>query len=99
MESSAATTRASIRCRFIQREVQKLANRERVRGTPGDAELRVDALEVADQQQPKVHAGRQTRAPHRLVVKRAARPFHELVELLLVEQGVQAAIKTGARPS
>jgi hypothetical protein len=92
-EPSRARNRRVIRRRFIQREVQKLANRERVPGAPGDAALRIDALEVADQQQPKVHAGRQARAPHGLGVKRAARPFNELVELLLVEQGVQASIK------
>ena len=92
-QPSRARHRRVIRRRFIQREVQELANRERVCGAPRDAALRIDALEVADQQQPKIHAGRETRAPHRLGVKRAARPFNELVELLLVEHGVQASIK------
>ena len=88
-----ARNRRVIRRRFIQREVQKLANRERVRRAPGDAALGIDALKVADQQQPKVHTGRQTRAPHGLDIKRPARPFNELVKLLLVEQCVHTSIK------
>ena len=58
-----ARNRRVIRRRFIQREVQELANRERVCGAPGDAALRIDALEVADQQQPEVHARCETGRP------------------------------------
>ena len=42
--------------RFVQRQPQKTADRQRVGRPPGDPAFRVDALEVADQQQPEVAA-------------------------------------------
>ena len=92
-QPSRARNRRVIGRRFIQRQVQELANRERVRRAPSDAALRVDALEVAHQQQPEVHAGRQTGTAHRLGVKRPARPLDELVERLRVEHRVHASVK------
>ena len=48
--SSGPAVRSSVRPRGS-------AQRERVRRTPRDAALRIDALEVADQQQPEIGTG------------------------------------------
>ena len=88
-----ARNRRVIRRRFIQRQVQELANRERICGAPRDAAFRIDALEVADQQQSEVHAGRETGAAHGVGVKRPARSLDELVELPLVEHRVHASVE------
>ncbi len=55
--------------------------------------LRVDALEVADQQQPEVRARRQTRAAHRGRVERRALRFDERVEAVRVEHLIQSLIE------
>ena len=91
-QPTGARNRRVIR-RFIQRQVQELANRERICGAPRDASLRIDALEVADQQQSEIHAGREAGASHGAGVKRPARSFDERVELTLVEHRVHASIE------
>ena len=47
--------------RLWQYQSETLAQRKRVRRPPRDRALRVQALEIADQQQPEVAAGRQPR--------------------------------------
>ena len=47
---------------LVQAQAQKVTQGERVGGALRDPALRVDALEVANQQQPEVRARRQTRA-------------------------------------
>ena len=49
---------------FVEAQAQEAAQRQRIGGPPRDAALRIDALEVPDQQQPEVGARRQTRAAH-----------------------------------
>jgi hypothetical protein len=39
--------------RLVQPDAQKIAQRQRVRRPAGDAALGVNALEIADQQQPE----------------------------------------------
>ena len=56
--------------RVVHRQAQEVAQGERIRRPPRDPALGVDALEVADQQQPEVDARRQTRTAHRVGVER-----------------------------
>ena len=88
-----ARNRRVIRRRFVQRQVQELANRERICGAPRDASLRIDPLEVADQQQSEIHTGREAGASHGVGVKRPARSFDERVELTHVEHRIHASIE------
>jgi len=69
-----------IRRRLGQRDAQKIAQRQRVRRTPGDAALGVNALEITNQQQPEIDPWRQTRPAHRLRIKASALRFDEIVE-------------------
>src|SRR5262249_41304306 len=48
--------RRVIRRGVLQTDAQKVAQRERVRGAPGDAALGIDPLEIANQQEPEVNA-------------------------------------------
>ena len=68
-------------------------NRPRAR----HAALRVNAFEVADQQEPEVHGGRQTRAAHRLGVEGGALTLDEIIETMLAQQLVQAPVEGMAR--
>ena len=77
---------------------EKVAQRQRVRRAPRDAALGVDALEVADQQQPEVDARRQTRAGPSSRRRRLAQRFDEVVEALLRAASDSAARRTGDSP-
>jgi hypothetical protein len=56
--------RRVIRRRLLEAQSQEAPQRQGIGGPPRNAALRIDALEVPDQQQPEVRARRQTRAPH-----------------------------------
>jgi hypothetical protein len=43
-------------------QAEKLAQGKRIRGTPRNGALRVQAFEIADQQQAEVASGRQARS-------------------------------------
>ena len=79
--------------RLVESQPQKPAQGQRIGGPPRNPPLRIDALEIADQQQPEVHAGRQTRAPQRRRVERRALRFDELVKPVLVENPIQPLIE------
>ena len=64
--------RRVIRRGLRQRQAEKIAHGQRIGRAPRDPALRVDALEVADQQQPEVQPGRQARPAHRRGVERRA---------------------------
>ena len=70
---------------------------QRVRRSPRDAALRVDAFEVPDQQQPKIDARRQTQSAHRLGIKAGALRLDKIVEVMLTQQLIQTSIKRMAR--
>ena len=85
--------RRVLRWRLIEAEAEKAAERQRVGRTPRDAALRVDTLEVADQQQTEIRAGRQTgSAPRRRIERRTLR-FDELVEPVRIEDLIQSLIE------
>ena len=71
--------RRMIRRRLWKREPQKVAQRQRIRRPPRDGALRIDPFEVPDQQQPKVHPGREPRATHRGGVKPRTLRFGEVI--------------------
>ena len=79
--------------RLVQPDAQKIAQRQRIRGAPSDAALRVDAFEIADQKQPEIDARGQAGPTHRLGVKGGALRFSEIVEAVLAQQLIQPPIK------
>ena len=66
-----------------QHQAEKLAQRKRIGRPPPDRALRVEALEIADQQQPEVATGRQP-WPAVFRVEPLAEAFDILVEILFV---------------
>jgi hypothetical protein len=79
--------------RLVEIQAQEAAQRQRICRPPRDSALRVDPLEVADQQQAKIRAGRQTRSTDLVRVERRALRFDELVERVRVEHLIQALIE------
>src|SRR5687767_10570375 len=75
-----------------QDQPEKLTQRKRVGGPPRDRALRVQALEIADQQQPEVATGRQPRTPI-VRVESLADPFNVGVEAVLVEDLIQSRVE------
>jgi hypothetical protein len=55
--------RRVLRRRLLEPQAQKAAQRQRVGGAPRDAALRINPLEVADQQQPEDVPGRRLGRP------------------------------------
>jgi len=82
-----------LRRRLLEAQPQEPAQGQRVRRAPGDAAFRVEALEVADQQQAEVRARRQARAAHAVRIERGALGFHEVVEAVRVEHLVQPLVE------
>ena len=89
--------RRVIRRRIFQAEPQKVAQCEGVRGTPRDAALRVDALEIANQEQPELDSRRQAWPAHRVGVERRTLRFGELVESMLAQQLIQSGVERVTR--
>ena len=79
--------------RLLEAEAQEPAERERIGGAPRDAALRVDALEVPDQQQPEVRARRQARATHCRGVEWGALRLNKRVERVGVEDLIQPLVE------
>jgi hypothetical protein len=88
-----ARDRRVLRRRFLQPQAQKPAERERVRGAPRDAALRIDPFEVADQQQPEIRAGEQAGATHRRGVEWRALRLDEFIEGVGVEHLIETLVK------
>src|SRR5262249_33926441 len=81
--------------RAFQTDGQEVAQRERVRSAPRNAALRIDALEVADQQQEEIDPRRQTWPTHRLGIEHGTLGFDEAVEPVLAAAGDSVAYRTG----
>ena len=77
----------------FQPNAQKVAQRQGVSGAPRDPALRIEAIKVTNQQQPEIDAGRQTRSAHGLGVELRALGFDKVVEAMLAQQLIQAAIE------
>jgi len=96
-QATRARNRRMIGRRIVHAQPQKTADGQRVGRTPRDAAFRVDALEVAEQQQPKVAAGRQARPSHPLRVEAPALRLDEPIEVVGVEQRIQSGVERMAR--
>src|SRR5204862_4126100 len=92
-QSSRARDRRVIRRVLVQRDAHETPQCQRVRQPPGNPALRSDALEIPDQQRPKVNPRRQRRTPVLLRIKLRAPAFDKLVEALRLQQLIQALIK------
>jgi hypothetical protein len=88
-----ARNRRVVGRRFVQRDAEKITQGQRIRRAPRDAALRVNAFEVADQQQPEINARRQAGPAHRLGVTPGALALGELVEPMLAQQLIQAPVE------
>jgi hypothetical protein len=86
-----------IRRRLNQRDAEEVAQRQRIRRTPRDAALRVDALEVANQQQADIDPRRQPRSAHLLGVERRTLRFREVVKSTLTQQLIQSRVERVTR--
>ena len=80
---------------LIKRHAQELPQAQAVGTSPGDATLAVDALEVADQQHPEVHARRDRGLAALLlvVVIPLAAAFDPAVELGLGQKLIELPIE------
>jgi hypothetical protein len=98
-QAARAGNRRMVRRRFWQDQTEKVAQRKRIGGPPGDRTFRVQAFEVTDQQQPEVAARRQPWAA--LVrVESLAESFDVAIEVVPVEDLIQPRIERmrGATP-
>src|SRR6266699_6809728 len=96
-QSSRARDGRMVRRVLVQRNAHKAPQRQRVRQPPGNAALRSDALEIPDQQRPKVNPRRQRRTPVLLRIKLRAPLLDKLVEALGLQQLIQTLIKRVSR--
>ena len=80
-------------CGLVEAQPEEAAQRQGIGGPPGDPALRIDALEVPDQQQSEIRPRRQARASHQSGVKRCAVGLDEVIEPVRVEDPIQALIK------
>ena len=85
-------------CRLIEAQPEKAAQRQRVGSPPGDPTLRIDALEVPDQEQPEIGPRQQTGTADRRGVERGALRLDERVETRACPGPDLAADRTDARP-
>ena len=79
------------------RQPQEIAERERIRATPGKAALAVDPLEGPDHVHAEIPPRRKRRRAHPRRVIRLAHPFNERVEPSFPKQVLQAIIERVSR--
>ena len=85
-------------CRMVRRclrqhQPEKFTERKRIRRTPRNRALGVQAFEIADQQQPEVASGRQARSANLLGIELLAESFDVSVEVMLVENLIQPRVE------
>ena len=78
---------------LVQAQAQEAAQRERIGRAPRNPSLRIDALEIPDEQQPEVGPWHHTRASHRRGIERRTLRFDEVVEAVRVEEVIQTLVK------
>jgi hypothetical protein len=76
-----------------ERDAEKLSQRERIAAPPGNAPLRADPLEVADQQHAKVHARRHRRPALPLRIIRLAQCLDMPIKAALAQERVELVTK------
>jgi hypothetical protein len=85
--------RRMIRWALLQLESEKAPNAQRVRGTPRDGALRVQALEVSEPQQAKIATWLQAWTTHLVRIKLLAQTFDIRIEFHIVENLIQSAVE------
>src|SRR5260370_19769002 len=96
-EASRPRDRGVIRRVLVQRYAHETPHRQRIRQPPGNPALRPDALEIPDQQRPKVNPRRQRRTPVLGRIELRTPLLDKLVEVLGLQQFIQALIKRMSR--
>src|SRR5687767_8745481 len=81
-----------IRGRLRQHQSEKVTQRERIGCPPPDRALRVQAFEIADQQQPEVAPGWQPRSTL-IGVEWLAEPFDVTIEVVLIEDLIEPCVE------
>ena len=92
-----ARNRRMIGWRLVHGQPQQAADRQRVRRAPRHPAFRVDAFEVADQQQAEVAPGCQARSAHHGRVEPVTQAFDEPIDVVPVEQRRQPRVERMAR--
>src|SRR5215831_12543017 len=82
---------------FIQPDLQKLSQPQRIGRPPSNPPFRIDSLEIADQQQAKIGSRRQRRPPVLIGIEVSALALGKLIELLLVQQSVETLVERMSR--
>ena len=82
-----------IRRRFGQHQAEEFAQGERVRRSPRDHAFSIQAFEIADQQQPEVASGWQTRTANLRGVESLAQALEVAVEVVLIENLIQSRVE------
>src|ERR1019366_9206568 len=88
-----ARDRRVVRRILVQRDAHETPQCQRVCQTPSNAALRSDALEIPDQQSPKIDPRRQRRSPVLGRIELRAPLLDKLVEALRLQQLVQLLVK------
>src|SRR5246127_3200719 len=83
-----------VRGRLFQTAAQKVAQGEGVRRAPRDAAVRIDPFEIANQQQPEVHAWRQARPSHDFRIEWLTLTFDEIIEVVLGQPLIQSRVES-----
>src|ERR1700724_4561867 len=96
-QASGPRDRRVIRGVLLQPNPHKLPQCQRVRQSPGYPTLTVDALEISDQQTPKVDPRRKGRPPELRRIELRTPLFHELIELLSFQQFVELLVERMSR--
>ena len=92
-QTAGARNRRMIGRRLGQHQSQKLAQGERIRRTPRNGALRIEAFEVADQQQTEVAPRRQTRTTDVVRVESLTKRLDVTVEVRFLEDLIQARVE------
>src|SRR4029453_13921308 len=92
-QATRAGNRRMIRRRLGQHQAEKSTECEGIRRTPCDGALGVQAFEVADQQQSKIAARRQTRPTDLVGIESLTERLDVVVEPSFVQNLIQSRVK------
>src|SRR6516164_11599194 len=88
-----------VRRSLVQPDPQKPPQRQRIRHSPSDPTLSLDAFAIPDPQRAEVNARPQRRPTQSHVIKPRTQSFHELVEPCPLQHLVQSLVKRMPRCS
>jgi hypothetical protein len=92
--------RTMVRRRLVQPDAQNSRNANESAGAPGEAAVRIDPFEVANQQRSEIDSGLQTPPTHRLRMKASALGFDNVVRPVVPQRLIKASVEgTDSQPS